>query len=487
MKKILNKRLNIIEIILLLSPIIDILTSISQRTFNLDISLGLITRSFLLFFMSIFMLVKSSYKYKRITIIYFGLILVYFAIFIVSTYLTKGYGYIISETKELIKAFYFPICIIAILNYLETKENKIDEKVLFIVLLEYILLLFIPSILNIGYESYAEDKIGTIGWFYSANEISAIYSILIVLVIYSYKYIKNIAVYLAVIVCSFYTILQIGTKLPAATAAISIVGYTLLKFIQYVITKERKHLKPMCTGIVACVIFVFIFINSPVLKNFDIYKNYLIKTRETQLVEAKPVEENIQISENDNVLDNETETKLSSVEKNAEEIKEEASEQKLPGDYQDKIAQDVEDETLTEDEIATIIHSGRAETKEKVQKSFKDLSISKRLIGLGQKNSEDNSYYLIEIDYYDILFNYGYIGFAIYFIPIIVMILYICKSAFSKGIKGIKQIICDDYKCCFIIVIINGLLCAVAGHTFVAPAVSIYISIALIQLYKEFE
>lgn len=99
-------------------------------------------------------------------------------------------------------------------------------------------------------------------------------------------------------------------------------------------------------------------------------------------------------------------------------------------------------------------------------------------------NTNDNSYYLIEIDYFDILFNYGYIGFLIYFLPIIFMLMLICKRGFSKGIK---QIISNDYICCFSIITINGLLCAIAGHTFVAPAVSIYLSIGLIQLYKKLE
>ena len=63
------------------------------------------------------------------------------------------------------------------------------------------------------------------------------------------------------------------------------------------------------------------------------------------------------------------------------------------------------------------------------------------------------------------------------------VIFYIKFRTYSKIILLLK----DDYKFCYIIIILNGLICAVAGHTLVAPAVSIYISVILIQLFREYE
>ena len=71
MKKFLKlNKINILEIVLILSPIIDILTSMSQRILRVDISLGLIIRSFLLLFMISYTVLKSKYKHKKISIIY---------------------------------------------------------------------------------------------------------------------------------------------------------------------------------------------------------------------------------------------------------------------------------------------------------------------------------------------------------------------------------------------------------------------------------
>ena len=473
MKNLIFKKFNILEIVLILSPIIDILISVSQRTLNIDISLGLIIRSFLLFFMTMFTLVKSNYKYKKITIAYLAVFILYSIAFMANVYINKGSSYILSEAKGLIKAFYFPICIITVLNYVETKNYKIDLKLLFFVMIEYILLLFLPSILNLGYESYAEDKIGTIGWFFSANEISSIFSILIVLIVFSYKYIKNIAVYFGLIIISFYTVLQIGTKMPAVSAIIAMLAFVMFYLIQYISTKDKKHIKSLCVGVGIIGIFSVIFITSPVMKNFDIYKNFLIATREKQEVvesNAVPVTENVVENVEENTTINADNNE------NQNNAKQEQS--------QEQTEEKIEDKNLTNDEIATIIHSGRLDTMSDINVKFINSNILNKIIGLGRIDIENNDEFLIEMDYFDILYNFGILGFIIYFLPAIIIAVIVIKRVIKNKIILLLK---DDYKFCYIIVILNGLICAVAGHTLVAPAVSIYISIVLIQLFREYE
>lgn len=464
MKNLICKKFNILEIVLILSPIIDILTSVSQRKFNIDISLGLIVRSFLLFFITVFMLVKSNYKYKKITITYLALVVIYSVIFIINMFLTKGNTYIITEIKELVKAFYFPLCLIAILNYVETKDYKIDLKVLFFVMIEYVILLFLPSMLNLGYESYVEDKIGTIGWFFSANEISSIYSILVILVVFGYKYIKNLAIYFGLLIVSFYTILQIGTKMPAISAIITIASFLAFYLIRYLSTKNKEFGKYLIAGLGVMCIFTIIFLTSPVVKNYNIYKNYLIATREQQeSVESNAIPTN-EKHENEKAEDNsadvnETKTYKPSTENN-------------------------KDEKLTDDEFATIIHSGRLETLSNINSKYSKSSVITKMIGLGRIDIENKDEFLIEIDYFDILYNFGILGFIIYFVPVIIIAVAIIKNIIKNKLK---TILIDEYAFCCIVLILTGVMCAVAGHTLVAPAVSIYIAMALIGLFRRYE
>lgn len=467
MKNLIYKKFNILEIVLILSPIIDILTSVSQRTLHIDISLGLIIRSFLLFFMTIFMLVKSNFKYKKITIAYLALFVLYSIMFIVNMFLTKGSAHIVTEIKELIKAFYFPICLIAVLNYVETKDYKIDLKLLFFVMIEYVILLFLPSILNLGYESYAEDKIGTIGWFFSANEISSIYSILIILIVFSYKNIKNIAVYLGLLIISFYTILQIGTKMPAISAIIAMTAFFMFYIITYLKTKNKQYVKTIGAGAVMLCIFVIIFFASPVVKNYDIYKNYLIATREQQ----ETVETNA-VQTDETIKEDSTETIENP---NAEDLN--------SGEQEEK-SENNTDDNLTNDEIATIIHSGRLETMSNINIQFSKANVVSKITGLGRIDIENNDEFLIEIDYFDILYNFGILGFIIYFIPVIIIAGVIIKKIICNKFKTIFE---EDTIFCYVIIILSGFMCALAGHTLVAPAVSIYITLALIGLYRKHE
>lgn len=490
MKKFLKlNKINILEIVLILSPIIDILTSMSQRILRVDISLGLIIRSFLLLFMISYTVLKSKYKHKKISIIYLITIAIYAILFLSNIYICKGSKYIIAETKELVKAFYFPICLVTILNYTETKGYKIDLKLLFCVIVEYIILLFIPSICHLGYESYAEDKIGTIGWFFSANEISSIYSILIVLIVFSYKYIKNIWCYFILVLISFYTVMQIGTKMPAISTIIAIIAFILFNIVKYMKNRRKDTISSIFVGFGMILLFLIVFVTSPVMKNFDIYKNYLISTREHQDV----IESNAISIESNEESD---ETKAEEIIAHNEQIvQSEINEEKVVAENNiekdsiktiEESENQLEEETkeLTSDEIATIIHSGRVETLSKINSIYLKSNIITKIIGLGRIDIDNNDEYLIEIDYFDILYNFGILGFIIYFSSVIIVSVMILKNVVINKIGKVFE---NDYNFCYIIIITNGIICAIAGHTLVAPAVSIYIVLVLVQFFSEQE
>lgn len=441
MKKILD-RFNIIEIILILGPFIDIATSISQRQFNMSISLGLIIRTAFLVFMVWYVLFKSKSKYKKLSIIYILSTIAFGILYTINIYINKGQENLFLETREIVKAFYFPICLVGILNYIDTNNYSTKRKLFFTIAIEYLVLLFIPAILNIGYESYAQDKIGTIGWYFSGNEISSLFGILFVFIVFSYDYFKSKILYVSSMVLCMFTIMQIGTKIPALVAIAAIVFFIVIKSLQYIFNKEKIEAKFIISSIAMICLFIILLIPSPVIKNFDIYSNYLIKTRETRMTTA-------QMKENNEIIQQKDSTKL------------------------------------TTEEIETIIHSGRMETKNEISKKFGEAETKDKIMGLGRLDINENSQNLIEIDYFDILYNYGYLGFLIYFAPITYIIVLILRKI---NFANIKELICNNSICCygFAIIIAFG-LCAIAGHTLVAPAVSIVVAMLLLQMYKEIE
>lgn len=459
MKELLNKKLNILEVFLILGPFIDISTSVTERNFNLDFSVGILVRAFFIAFIVFYTFFISSYKYKKLSIIFIFGVFIYFLMYIANMYITKGISNILFEIKEAIKVFFFPLSLVGILNYIGTKKYETNPKLLFIIAIEYIFLLFVPAFFNIGYESYAQDKVGTIGWYFSGNEISAIYAILFVFIIFSYDYIKNKPFYFLLVLFSLYTVMLIGTKIPAIATLISIAGFITIKIIRYLMEKKKIDLK--LVGISAMLMFlcVITFISSPVLKNYDIYKNYLISTREaTDLVSAKPVEENIPKQE-------EKTTNFENIEENKKELP-------LPTENDSK---------LTSNEVATIIHSGRMKSMAEIGEKFKNTKILNKLLGMGKLDLEDAKQNLCEIDYIDILFNYGYLGIILYFSPLVIIVVNMLRKL---NTNRVKEIIKNNEICCyFIALIIAFVLCAIAGHTLVAPSVSILISVILCFAY----
>ena len=460
MKRTINKKFNILEILLIISPIIDILTSITQRNLRLSISIGTIIRGAFLAFMVVYLVIKSNYKYKKISIIYLLALAIYFMIYIASTYINKRNN-MLFELSELIKAFYFPICIVTILNYMETERYTLKPQMFFAIMLEYITLLFIPAIFKLGYGSYTGERVGQIGFFFSGNEVSAIYSILFPFIVFSYDYIKNKILYFAMAIYSLYTIMQVGTKLPAIAAIISILGFTVVEVIRNVSETKKEKIKFITIGGTLSIACLGICLFSPISENFYIYKDYLISTRETELASTEPINE-----ENKELLNIE----------NEEEIIIEDS-------YVN--AEKKDEQTLTSDEMATIINSGRIEVKDKLKNNFKNYTVVDKLIGLGKIDVKNNTYNLSEIDYYDIFFNFGYLGFILYFMPIITLIIFTIRRI---NLSKIKEIIYDNSACCY-----GGgcaiafILCAISGHAFVAPSVSIFISLMILGLYKKFE
>lgn len=467
MKRVI-KKYNLLDIVLIISPIIDIATSVLKNETNLGISIGSIVRGVFLVYLVIYMLINSKYKHKKANVIYLIIITIYAILFVTNTMLNKEKNIFTFETSELIKAFYFPICIITLLSY---KENDIKPKLLFWVEIEYITLLFIPFILKMGYTSYIGERVGSIGFFFSANEISSIYAILFPFIVFSYERIKNKIVYFGVLIFCLYTIMQMGTKIPAISAIICIFGFTIIKIIQNIHKGKTNCVKFTTMGITLTTICVGMIIFSPIYENLNIYKEYLISARNSEniVVESEGV---VEILEED-IQENEQE--INFIEENIINTQEAINENI-----------DVDEESkLTGDEIATIIHSGRIDKKNRIEEVFNNANIIQKILGLGRINKVDNTYNLSEIDYYDILFNFGYLGSILYFMPIITILYFIIKKIY---LIEIKHIIKSDKICSYLIsILVSFLLCAIAGHTLIAPAVSIFIAIILVQTNKELE
>ena len=107
--------------------------------------------------------------------------------------------------------------------------------------------------------------------------------------------------------------------------------------------------------------------------------------------------------------------------------------------------------------------------------SYKDSSTLEKIFGIGyieNYGTDDASTKMIEMDYFDILFRHGIVGFVIY---MGVFIFFLCKAfKFTYSIKDNSYKICNYLSLTLII-----LLSLITGHVLLAPSVSIFVALIL--------
>ena len=141
-----------ISIFLLLSPIIDLLIGITRHISSLNITVGVIKLLFLVFIVYVYLFV---FKKKKLLPIYI-IIGIYFLMYTLGIYLFSSS--IIFNVVNTIKILYFPILLITL--YVLKDHIKISNMTIFTMIYLYIILIFIPILFNIGYDSYKITKVG---------------------------------------------------------------------------------------------------------------------------------------------------------------------------------------------------------------------------------------------------------------------------------------------------------------------------------------
>jgi len=497
--------LDILMVFLLMNPTIDLLTSIMKVKFEIELSIGILLRGLFLVFTILYLVKMKKYnpKLKLVTLCYLVLVGLYIIGFFINVYSIEGIGNVISEGKDLIKAFYFPIILIGIVNCIYDSKEKLNSKIIANNFYYYAIVIILAGVSQTFIKQYS-FKAGHVGWFYAPNEVGAIMSIIFptaTLFILESERISSI-IKMITISAFVFTMYQIGTKVPGITVIVTfmcIIIHYLIKFLFE--NKNKNSLKKMIICIILVIFSIGIFIVSPTRKNlnqhsewFDINKDKIVES----YIDGEDVSKQENISKNDN-KNNDTE------EKNTENIMkdEEARIDNQKGEYDKQIKDDVNNEeteeninkdtknetriSITDNEarILSYIFSSRDRYALERLSQFKNAQISEKIFGMGYltKNSEGltvNS--MIEIDYLDIWFSYGILGTIIYWIPILLIIVSIVVKL-SKNLK-VSFMNLEIVVGCISVLLGFG-SAFFAGHVFTAPAVSIYVVINMvILLYK---
>lgn len=401
-KNNLNK---IIIVFLLLQPILDLITGISIHTLDLNITIGIVIRMLFL----LFLMFTTTFIYKKKLSLYtYIAVTVYSLLYLIGIIIYKD-GVVFYELQGLLKTIYFPLVLVSLYDLKD--EYRVSKMTLFTVLFTYLVLILIPNVLGLGFESYKITKSGSLGFFNAANEISGIISLLTPVMFIILKELKNKILKIVFVLIYLIVILTIGTKTPLLTLLLTI-GFSYLYYIIYCI-KKKTYKNVAITGsiiVVACASLLLIMPKTNFYKNIKVHLDYL---------------------EVDNILDVFKEKEL----------------------------------------VDHFIFSQRLTFLEHKAYDYTNSSTYEKLFGIGYTENQEKTK-LIEMDYFDIYYSHGLIGFilltGIYF-----YILY-------KVIMNIKSINYENYMIrlsTFLILVLS----LFTGHIITAPAVSIIAIIIILD------
>ncbi len=351
MNKVIKNNLSkIISIFILMQPILDLITGICLHVFSLNLTIGIIIR--MLFLLFIMYATTFIYK-KKLSLIYYLIVAFYSIIYLINILVLKGNNpHLFGEVQGLLRVFYFPLLLVSFYDLKD--EIKISTATLFTTLTLYLIFIFIPMTLNLGFKSYEITKSGTLGYYNSANEISGIISILtpIVFMIFNSKgksILKVIYILLYLVV-----ILTIGTKTPLLSLLITL-GMTFI-YIMIKSYKDKKYKRILSSFVIIVIGIISLIILIP---KTNFYKNIKVHL---DFLKVKDVTD---IMDNGNLIDH-------------------------------------------------FIFSQRVTFLTDRKSIYDNATFQEKLFGIGYYYN-DKKDKLIEMDYFDIYINHGIVGFIIFF------------------------------------------------------------------------
>ncbi len=398
----------IISVFLLIQPFIDLITGVCIHTFNLNLTFGIIIR--ILFLIFICYIVIFTFKKKNILIPYL-IIGLYFIFYIIGTLLYKDSSYFF-EIQNIVKVFYFPILFVSL--YAIKDNIRISNLTLFTVIFFYLILIFIPTVLGIGYKSYEITKAGTLGFFNSANEISGIISILTPILFIIFYESKKIIPIVILSIMYLIVILMMGTKTPLLSLGITL--FVSIIFFGIKLLKAKKYKQVFISLIIillGCLSLLLIIPKTNFYKNIRTHLDFL----------------------------------------GLESITDVFKDEKL---------------------IDHFIFSSRLKFLSKKSKIYNKSNIYQKTFGIGYINNNKTTK-MIEMDYFDIFYSHGVIGFIIFFI----ITLYILYKILEKKKK-------TNYQDCMLhtSLILILFLSFFTGHIIISPSVSSLCIILILSLSK---
>jgi hypothetical protein len=223
MQSFIKKYSIFLMLYIVFQPVLDAVTGLMAQA-HINITFGVLIRMAVMavtvFYILIFLILNRDNKHGFRVIAYFVVLGIVSVISLIVNYKQKELFIPSLELTTLAKSVYYPIMLLGYFYAFEELAedriiNRFFPKVIFYAVNIISIIMIIAHFTNTSFSSYAYYKLGESGWFYAANELSAIVSIAFpIMVWYALKKISNWSriYYWLTIILAIYAALLIGTK-----------------------------------------------------------------------------------------------------------------------------------------------------------------------------------------------------------------------------------------------------------------------------------
>lgn len=425
---------------ILLQPFLDLFAfvgiPVSTLIRTLVIPLGLL-----------FILGFSSIKWTKISFIYLAVLFIYMGLHFVNNIIFKDPMSLGDEISHIIKTVYFSVMLIVYIMLFFTLKSrwnikKTIPKFIYINLLVISIIIFLAHITGTGQRSYGMLlREGHTGWFFSGNELSAIYAMgFCFAVLFFLKTERGLIKWMMipVLFLMILAMLNIGTKVAFGGAVIALLLGVVTSFWELIKKKKGLNL------VIITILTVATLGISPLMA----------------------IGNNLGVS---------MDISQSPSEEESEGMEEESEE---GGSVDDGADSESASEGRDLGPIQSFFLSGREGFFNDSLTQFQAAPVSQKILGMGRGGNYEETSKFIEMDFIDWFFNFGVVGFIILMLPLVlvggVSVINILKNGrlFSLNVLFSGLAACIGLGAAF-----------TAGHVLSSPGAGIYLAVALAFLF----
>ncbi|PFJ17084.1 hypothetical protein COD67_16980 [Bacillus cereus] len=441
---------HLLLLFIVFQPILDLLTSFSIYVLHMSATVGIVARFIFMLLALGYLLLHHKQKGAKKYILYLCLLGIVLAIGLVNNLMVKSPISFGEEVKFILKSLY-PIVLlfgyIIACKELKNKEYAFHKIITYFLYATLILSISIITAMltSTDFPSYPNSKIGSRGWFFAGNDLSAIFAIMFpIVVLYSIQKTPSFskAYYWIPTVLAMYASIMIGTKVGYGAIFITLSIALLFLFVEYIIhrKKEGKGFTYLVNTIVAAIVLGGLLVltpHTPIAKNMSIH---------------------LQIYEYKKAVQDEKERR----------------EGKLITADSEEVRKHNQGE-LTDSEMKSLIYSDRDKLLNVYKQYYKDAPLSQKLFGMGYAGNYTVKPKLVEMDFHDLFFAFGIVGFLMYLIPF----LYFGIKIFIRIITNFKKLLSVKHMLLASTLVLSLGIGFMSGHVLTAPAVSIFFVVIL--------